>query len=185
MQAVHARKSPAGTPGQTSGAATHYHESAVIVPQPHVERLLSRLSGVRRTRNGWTARCPAHNDRRPSLSIAVTDTGRILLHCFADCTPEAVLAAVGLHWSDLGRPATPDERFEADLRRRFDQACFKAACDVAEWARVLDGRTYEERFALARYLHLVPYLDDLRERLLADELEARLAALEEAERWLL
>lgn len=181
MQAVCARKSPAGAagPGQT-----HYHATSDVI-LPHVEQLLSRLSHVRRTRNGWTARCPAHHDRRPSLSIAVTNTGKVLLHCFAGCPPEAVLAAVGLRWSDLGRPATPDERFETDLRRRFDQACFKAACDVAEWARVLDGRTYEERFALARYLHLVPYLDDLRERLLADELEARLAALEEAERWLL
>lgn len=182
MQALELQqKSPAGAagPGQT-----HYHATSNVI-LPHVERLLSHLSHVRRTRNGWMARCPAHHDRRPSLSIAVTNTGKVLLHCFRGCPPEAVLAAVGLTWRDISRPATAEQRWEAHLRRRFDQACFKAACDVAEWARVLDGRTYAERFALARYIHLVPYLDDLRERLLSDGLETRLAALEEAERWLL
>src|SRR5215469_4194225 len=31
--------------------------------------LLEPLHGVRRTTGGWMARCPAHDDRSPSLSI--------------------------------------------------------------------------------------------------------------------
>jgi putative DNA primase/helicase len=50
------------------------------------------------------ARCPAHDDKDPSLSVALRD-GRLLIHCFAGCAPEAVLQAVGLTWKDLREPA--------------------------------------------------------------------------------
>jgi hypothetical protein len=67
-----------------------------------VETLLSRLDKVRRTGAGrWVARCPAHDDRTPSLSIRELDDGRILLHCFAGCAAAEVLAAAGLELSDL------------------------------------------------------------------------------------
>ena len=46
------------------------------------------------------ARCPAHEDRSPSLSIR-EDADKVLLHCFSGCDPEDVLAAVGLTWRDL------------------------------------------------------------------------------------
>ncbi len=62
---------------------------------------LSRLDGVKT--NGsfkWLARCPAHNDRSPSLAIKLVDD-RILIHCFAGCSVHAVLDAVGLDMADL------------------------------------------------------------------------------------
>jgi putative DNA primase/helicase len=62
--------------------------------------ILERLSSVRRNTTGWTARCPAHNDRRPSLSITERQ-GKILLHCFAGCTAEAICGALGIHLRDL------------------------------------------------------------------------------------
>lgn len=66
------------------------------------DTLLSRLDGVKRTRPGrWIARCPAHDDRRPSLAIRELDDGRMLLHCFAECDVQSVLAAVGLTFDDL------------------------------------------------------------------------------------
>ncbi|MGB5833434.1 MAG: hypothetical protein WBG92_15760 [Thiohalocapsa sp.] len=65
------------------------------------ENLLSRLAGVIRTGDGrWSARCPAHEDRSPSLSVR-NDGDRILFHCHAGCHPDDVLAAVGLAWRDL------------------------------------------------------------------------------------
>ena len=50
---------------------------------------------------GWQARCPAHDDHEPSLSIAEGDDGRVLLKCHAGCTPEAIVAALGLEMRDL------------------------------------------------------------------------------------
>ena len=65
------------------------------------DALLARLDGVRRSGNGWTARCPAHEDRTASLSIAEGDDGRVLVHCFAGCNTMDVLGAVGMMLGDL------------------------------------------------------------------------------------
>ncbi|KUH99268.1 AAA family ATPase [Mycobacterium sp. IS-3022] len=63
-------------------------------------RLLDKLDGVQRNGNTASARCPAHDDRSPSLSITGTDS-RVLLHCHAGCDTDDVLAAMGLTYRDL------------------------------------------------------------------------------------
>lgn len=67
----------------------------------NIQALLSRLEGVRPAGDGkWYSRCPAHDDKSPSLSIR--DTGaKVLIHCFSGCDAEDVLTAIGLKWSDL------------------------------------------------------------------------------------
>jgi putative DNA primase/helicase len=35
-------------------------------------------------------RCPAHDDRNPSLSVSKAN-GRLLVHCHAGCTQDAVI----------------------------------------------------------------------------------------------
>lgn len=66
------------------------------------ENLISRLENVKRTGAGrWQARCPAHDDRGPSLSVRELDDGRVLVHCFAGCEVHSVLSAVGLSFDDL------------------------------------------------------------------------------------
>ena len=67
-----------------------------------VEVLLAQLDGVRRTGpDRWLARCPAHEDKKPSLAIRELGDGRILIHDFAGCAVEDVLAAVGLTFDAL------------------------------------------------------------------------------------
>lgn len=64
--------------------------------------LLDRLEGVRRTTSDrWMARCPAHDDRRPSLSIRESSDGTILLRCFAGCEAADIVSALELRLSDL------------------------------------------------------------------------------------
>lgn len=50
---------------------------------------------------GWSARCPAHEDRRPSLSITEGDDGRTLIRCHAGCEVESICDSVGLRLADL------------------------------------------------------------------------------------
>jgi hypothetical protein len=64
--------------------------------------LLSRLDKVRTTGQGrYVACCPAHDDKTPSLAITELPDGRILIHCFAECPPDAILGAVGLEFDAL------------------------------------------------------------------------------------
>jgi hypothetical protein len=62
---------------------------------PHgVPDVLAQLEGVRRVGAGWVARCPAHPDQTPSLSIGLGEAGRVLLHCFAGCPFTQIVAAL-------------------------------------------------------------------------------------------
>jgi hypothetical protein len=66
------------------------------------DRALGALTGVRRTGpDRWSAVCPAHADRRPSLSVRELDDGRVLLHCFGGCPVDEVVVALGLQLQDL------------------------------------------------------------------------------------
>ena len=82
--------------------------------------LLDRLDRVRRTGAGtWIARCPAHDDKGPSLSVRELDDGRTLVHCFAGCDVHEVVAAVGLDLADLFPPrpeGTLDHRQRGERR---------------------------------------------------------------------
>lgn len=66
-----------------------------------VEQLLETLTKARRSNQGWTACCPAHDDSSPSLSIGVGENGRILVNCHAGCEPEAVVRSIGWTMADL------------------------------------------------------------------------------------
>jgi len=67
----------------------------------NLDVLLSRLSKVKGRNGSWTACCPAHEDKSPSLSIRQVDDGRILMHCFANCAIQAIVDAVGMDVGDL------------------------------------------------------------------------------------
>jgi hypothetical protein len=53
-----------------------------------IEGLRARKSG-----GGWIARCPAHDDGTPSLSLARGE-GRVLVHCFGGYTSADVIEAL-------------------------------------------------------------------------------------------
>jgi hypothetical protein len=56
--------------------------------------LLSRLPGFTKTTGGWQARCPAHDDKAPSLGSSEGKDGRILLKCHAGCPAEDICRAL-------------------------------------------------------------------------------------------
>ena len=76
----------------------------------------------------WVARCPAHHDRSPSLSIAAGAGERGLLLCRAGCSTADVLRAAGLSWRDIGgAPTSPADR----ARLRAERVARTAAEDAA------------------------------------------------------
>jgi hypothetical protein len=102
-----------------------------------LEKLLARLPDAKKSGNGWSTRCPAHDDRRASLSMAQGDDGTALVKCHAGCDTSAILAAVGLKLADLfpskigptpncnGKPKASGRTFAtasdavAELERRY------------------------------------------------------------------
>lgn len=66
-----------------------------------IEKILDRLDGVRKSGNGYIAKCSAHHDKSPSLKVTELSDGRILIHCFAGCSPHDILNSIGLTFDDL------------------------------------------------------------------------------------
>lgn len=110
------KRTPAGGPGRVGKASCGWE----VYQSSPVDRLLSGLDGVRRTKPGhWIARCPAHKDRHASLAIHEASDGTILLHDFAGCDALSIVRAVGLELRDLfprpleRSPMTRQERRQA------------------------------------------------------------------------
>lgn len=135
-------------------------------------------------RDKWTARCPAHEDRSPSLSISAGRDGRVLVYCFGGCTTDAILSALQLGRRDLfqGPPPSPAQRvaLEAERnamekRKHKTRVAARAACDVErKWEAVVNTLgdrlahapdDAPEKSALARLFHQA--LDKKREAELA------------------
>jgi hypothetical protein len=113
-----------------------------------VGKLLDRLDGVRQSGAGrWLAKCPAHEDRGPSLSIRETDDGTTLVKCFAGCGAADVVAAAGLTLKDLF-PERPAEHRRKPSRAWLDArdvlGCLATEGQVIAIAAgdLADGRTF-------------------------------------------
>jgi hypothetical protein len=116
-----------------------------------VETLLAKLRGAKKSGNGWSARCPAHDDRRASLSVAEGTAGTALVKCHAGCDTSAILAAIGMTPADLfpaRTGSTPARNGEpASGGRTFGGRTFATASEaVAELER-----THGKRSALWTY----------------------------------
>jgi hypothetical protein len=66
----------------------------------------------------YMARCPAHVDKTPSLSISEGEGGKLLIHCHAGCELKPILTAVGLTERDLFPPRSEgDDPLQAAPKR--------------------------------------------------------------------
>ncbi len=79
------------------------------------DKLLERLGVVRKNGRGWQAKCPAHTDNEPSLSISVNDSGAVLIKCFDSATDGRSRFAAHTGFEDPTTPADarPRESIEA------------------------------------------------------------------------
>lgn len=94
------------------------------------------LGGQWRSGKG-TAKCPAHDDRNPSLSISETRDGRALVYCFTGCSQIAVIDALRARGLWDGE-AKGDPGYPGFLTTKHDgQVFMRDARDRLEFARTL------------------------------------------------
>lgn len=132
-----------------------------------IENFLNRLDRVKRSGLGYQARCPAHKDNGPSLSLREVDDGRVLLHCHAGCSTGCVLAALGLSMTDLFPPSNRPRRpplvpgvshLELQASIAFEKSIlFIIACDLKRGRPISKfdlarGRLARQRILNARRL---------------------------------
>ena len=68
----------------------------------NLTEFLGRLSKLKQTKpDSWSACCPAHDDKSPSLAIKSLDDGRILVNCFGGCGAIDIVLAVGMTLESL------------------------------------------------------------------------------------
>lgn len=128
--------------------------------QHSLDRLLGRLEAVAPNGTGWMARCPAHDDRNPSLSVTLGQNGGGLLHCFAGCTTDSVLAKLNLSMSDL-MPAGDGVEVEgrSDRRRKIYPTPAAAAQAVARAAKQVVVADWQYKDALGEHAFSVYRLE--------------------------
>jgi hypothetical protein len=83
------------------------------------EQIAEHLDAKRAGRSRWMAKCPAHADRLPSLSIGTGSDGRTLLNCHAGCSVDSILNVSGLSRRDLfaGPPLSKKQIDELAVKR--------------------------------------------------------------------
>lgn len=138
---------------------------------------LARLERVRKVGAEFMACCPAHDDQSPSLSVTEKD-GAILLYCFAGCSTEDVVRAMGLTMRDLfdddGDRKAPTKRsppakgasamrgHDASLSRKADEAMAptkqgpptkQGTARRTDWGEAIETYVYED--ADGKPLHYV------------------------------
>jgi hypothetical protein len=118
--------------------------------------IAGELKGRRTGPASWTAKCPAHEDRSPSLSIRDRD-GKILIHCFSGCDQKAVIAALhqrGLWPShDPNLPEPSPAQIEEYKRIRRESLLFAdTAAAMAQAALEELSDTDSERFGMTSFL---------------------------------
>jgi len=86
------------------------------------EKFVQRLGKVKGRNGSWTAQCPAHEDKSPSLSIRETEDGRVLVHCFGGCDVSAVVGAVGMDLTDLFPERS--ERYDGNTTKQVKPAFY-------------------------------------------------------------
>jgi hypothetical protein len=135
-----------------------------------VENLLNRLTKVKGGRGRWTACCPSHEDRSPSLAIRETEDGRILLKCFGGCSVQEIVSAIGM---DIGELFPPDDKlshhmpkvknafYATDLLRviEFESVLVSvAASNIANGVKLNDNDRSRLRQAQERIIEAARYI---------------------------
>ena len=121
---------------------------------------LAKGLGGRKVGGGWMARCPAHEDREPSLSIRKSDDGKVLIRCHAGCDQSRVIAALrsqGLWEGSSRQLARPQPRAGTTREPSCDDDAKRGEVAASIWrSTIRSDRTLIETYLASRGLHVRP-----------------------------
>ena len=132
-----------------------------------IENILSRLEKVKGRNGAYTACCPAHSDKSPSLAIRELEDGRILIKCFADCSVQDILGAIGMDMNDLfpnvnkDLPQVKRKYYASDLLRVIEFEAWVvsvAAYTMAQGLPLSEEDRGRMKKAQARIMEAVKYV---------------------------
>ena len=132
-----------------------------------IENILNRLEKVKGRNGAYTACCPAHSDKSPSLAIRELDDGRILMKCFADCSVQDILGAIGMDMNDLfpnvnkDLPQVKRKYYASDLLRVIEFEAWVvsvAAYTMAQGLPLSEEDRGRMKKAQARIMEAVKYV---------------------------
>jgi hypothetical protein len=132
-----------------------------------IENILSRLEKVKGRNGAYTACCPAHSDKSPSLAIRELDDGRILLKCFADCSVQDIMGSIGMEIGDLfpdtnkDLPPVKRKYYATDLLRVIEFEAWVvsvAAHTMSTGKKLSDTDRDRMKVATSRIMEAVKYV---------------------------
>jgi hypothetical protein len=132
-----------------------------------IENILNRLEKVKGRNGAYTACCPAHTDKSPSLAIRELDDGRILMKCFADCSVQDIMGSIGMEIGDLfpdtnkDLPPVKRKYYATDLLRVIEFEAWVvsvAAYSMSTGKQLSDTDRDRMKVAQARIMEAVKYV---------------------------
>jgi hypothetical protein len=111
-----------------------------------VSEFVARYQPQRRG-NGWVMKCPTHDDSTASLSIGEGKNGIILLHCFAGCEVNAIVARLGITEKDL----FPNEMFTATNLQPQRKRAKKQQPRPFDWQKCVAAFTEKDGEKIAKW----------------------------------
>jgi hypothetical protein len=82
------------SPSKNNTNSSAFHEIVNLIA--HKTNFAPRTYG-----KGYKMRCPAHEDKSPSLGISEGSDGKVLLHCYVGCSLQSICDAIGITVRDL------------------------------------------------------------------------------------
>ena len=110
--------------------------------------ILNRLDKVSQRGEQYTALCPAHDDKKPSLAITEKG-GKILVNCWSGCTTQDIAGAMGLQLKDLftGSNLSPSQRKQYVAKNNKHQLRQLLSFELLELYWILTSRITSNELA--------------------------------------
>ena len=103
-----------------------------------LDRLKREGFDPRKNGTGWKVCCPAHDDQNPSLKVSEADDGKVLLHCYAGCSFDAIIGALKIDQTELF-PA--DRNGASNGRKELPKGIFATFPEARDWFGKKEGIT--------------------------------------------